>query len=45
MMVMHIINKLICYHYFGGADCKPGDFKKLVAKEAGVKLKGDYLGM
>ena len=27
---------------FGGADCKPGDFKKLVAKEAGVSVEDIY---
>ena len=27
---------------FGGADCKPGDFKKLVAKEAGVNEEDIY---
>ena len=27
---------------FGGADCKPGDFMKLVAKEAGVQVEDIY---
>ena len=42
MMVMLIINKLICYHYLVDADSKPGDFKKLIAKELGVSVEDIY---
>ena len=35
-------NQIDMLPLFGGADCKPGDFMKLVAKEAGVQVEDIY---